>query len=105
MIGIEKQIKFFCKYFNYEGNTEFHRRQVTDVLDNYLQQVKQNNGISQYLVVCNDRNNTPETIDNNELHIAIGIQPIKTIEWIVVSFILTNQSTSVEEAIVAELGT
>jgi hypothetical protein len=57
MLGLEKTIGGFCKYFNYEGNTEFIRSRLTDSIERYLEQVRINDGISQYIVVCDDRNN------------------------------------------------
>ena len=105
MLGLEKNVRNFCKYFNYEGNTEFHRRRMTDTIERYLEQVRANDGISQYIVVCDERNNNAQTIENNELHISIAVRPIKTIEFIVLNFIATNQSVDVDEAIAMELGT
>lgn len=93
-----------CKYFNYEGNTQFLRARITDQISRYLENVKNEDGISEYVVVCDERNNTADTIDNNELHIAIAIKPIKTIEFIILGFLCTNQSVDVEEALQSELG-
>ena len=105
MLGMEKTIAGFCKYFNYEGNTSFQRSRLSDTIERYLEQVRANDGISQYIVVCDERNNTTETIENNELHVAIAVRPVKTIEFIILNFIATNQSVDVSEAIAAELGT
>lgn len=104
MLGLEKTVRGFCKYFNYEGNTEFNRKRLTDTIERYLEQVRVNDGISQYIVVCDERNNNTQTIENNELHIAIAVRPIKTIEFIVLNFIATNQSVDVEEVMASELG-
>lgn len=90
MLGMEKVIRGFCKYFNYEGNTAFTRTRLKDTIDRYLEQVRANDGISQYITVCDERNNTEQTIENNELHITIAVRPIKTIEFIVLNFIATN---------------
>ena len=103
MLGMEKTLRSMLKYFNYEGNTEFLRSRIKDAADNYLNQVRANDGISEYIVVCDERNNTPENIDNNELHVAIAIKPIKSIEFIILGFLCTNQSVDVEEALQSEL--
>lgn len=58
MLGMEKVIRNLCKYYNYEGNTEFNRERLKDLIDRYLEQVKANDGISQYITVCDERNNT-----------------------------------------------
>jgi hypothetical protein len=52
-----------------------------------------------YIIKCDETNNTPITIDRNELHVAIAVKPVKTVEYIIVNFIVTNQSTNVMEEI------
>ena len=104
MLGMEKVIRGFCKYFLYEGNTQFIRTRIKDTIDNYLEQVRANDGISEYMTVCDDRNNNEQTIENNELHITIAVRPIKSIEFIILNFIATNQSVDVAEVITSELG-
>ena len=104
MLGLERDVTDFCKYFNYEGNTQYLRQRLKDRIDNYLAQVQANGGISQFMTVCDERNNTPTTIDNNELHVLVGIRPVKSIEFIVLNFLATSQSVSVEEAITTEIG-
>lgn len=104
MLGLEKNVRNFCKYYVYEGNTQFNRQRLTDAIDRYLGQVRANDGISQYVVVCDERNNSSDTVDNNELHVAVAVRPVKAIEFIVLSFIATNQSVDVQEAISSELG-
>jgi len=90
MLGLEKTIRGFCKYYVYEGNTSYTRGRIKDTIDRYLEQVSANDGISQYITICDDRNNTPQTIDNNELHITVGIRPVKSIEFICLNIISTN---------------
>ena len=95
MVGLEKEISDITKQFNYEGNTERHRSRIKDLLEMYLEEVKSGDGIQEYFVLCDEINNTAETIENNELHITIAIKPVKTIEFIYIGFICTNQSVSV----------
>jgi hypothetical protein len=47
---------------------------------------KQNSGIYDYLLVCDERNNTPEVIDNNELKFDAYIKPVRTAEFIICTF-------------------
>ena len=44
----------------------------------YLETIKQMRGIYDYVVVCDDRNNTPEHVDNNELQVDVYIKPVQT---------------------------
>jgi phage tail sheath protein FI len=56
-------------------------------------------GIYDYLIVCDERNNTPDVIDNNELKVDIYIKPVRTAEFILVSFYATRTSQNFQELI------
>jgi hypothetical protein len=47
-------------------------------------------GLNDYIIRCDDILNSSDVIDRNELHCKIAIKPIKTIEWIICDFIVTN---------------
>lgn len=99
-LTIEKQIGRIGKYFLYQGNTEFTRQRFTDQCRSVLEAAVNGGGIAEYAIKCDATNNTPETIDRNELHCRIAAKPIKSIEFIVLDFICTNQSASVTEEVV-----
>lgn len=103
MLGLEKITANTAKYYNYEQNTEWMRSRFKDSVSNYLEHVKTYGGISDYVVVCDDRNNTIQTIENNELHCTIAVKPIKAIEFIILNFVCTNQSANVTEIAESEL--
>jgi phage tail sheath protein FI len=50
-------------------------------------------GIYDYLVVCDLSNNTPATIDRNELYVDIAIEPVKAIEFIYIPLRIQNTGT------------
>ena len=52
----------------------------------YLSHIKARNGISDFEVVCDETNNTPETIDNHQLNMDVFVQPIKAVDYIEVNF-------------------
>jgi hypothetical protein len=47
-------------------------------------------GIYDFLVVCDDSNNTPARIDANELWVDIAIEPVKAVEFIYIPLRLKN---------------
>jgi phage tail sheath protein FI len=47
-----------------------------------LNDVAARRGVYDFLVVCDRSNNTNATIDRNELHIDIAIEPVKSVEFI-----------------------
>ena len=69
-----------------------------DAIDPYFKNAKNNGGLYDYKIICDESNNTPTTIDNNELHIAIGVKPVKAIEFIMCSFIIASTGMTWEEA-------
>jgi phage tail sheath protein FI len=49
--------------------------------------------------VCDERNNTPDTIDNNEMIVDIYLKPVRTAEFILVNFIATRTGQDFSELI------
>ena len=58
LLGLEKTTRNYAKYFNYEGNTEWLRERFTDLLEGYFNEVMSGGGLNDFLVVCDERNNT-----------------------------------------------
>jgi phage tail sheath protein FI len=56
-------------------------------------------GLYDYLIVCDERNNTPEVIDNNELVVDIYLKPVRTAEFILVNFYATRTDTNFQELV------
>ena len=101
-LHLEKRVIAISKYFTYEGNTEYLRQRFVDTIRPIFEEAVAGGGISQYYIRCDNTNNTPQTIDNNELHCQIIIKPVKTIEFIILDFVCTNQSGDVTETLVRE---
>ena len=103
MLGLERVTRNYAKYYNYEQNTAWLRQRFVDTLSYYFDSVKTNDGIAEYYIICDDRNNTVQTIENQELHATIGIRPVKSIEFIIFNFVCTNQSANVQEVTEANM--
>lgn len=98
-IDLEKKVTQIARHFLYEGNTAWLRQSFVDQLKPVFEDAIAGNGISEYAIKCDDELNTEQTIENHELHCKIGIKPIKTVEWIVLSFIITRQGANVQEEV------
>jgi hypothetical protein len=96
---LEKATKSVMKFFIFENNTLFTRTQVVNTLSPFFERVKQADGLTDYLIVCDDRNNTAEVIDNNELIVDIYIKPVRTAEFIRINFYATRTDANFEELI------
>ena len=103
LLGLEKSVRRIGRYFLYEGLTQYNVQRFSDALNRILSDVQDAGGIRDFVVICDNSNNTDETIDRNELHATIALIPVKSIEWIVVNTVTTNQGANVEEIARAEL--
>ena len=96
-LRLERLVYRVSRYFVYEPNNTYTRNRFVDQIDPSFSEVKFAGGIYDYLIKCNEENNTPQVIDNNELRIAIGLQPSKTVEFIMVQFVCTRTGVRIEE--------
>ena len=70
------------KQFLFEPNDQITRNEVTNAINGLCINLVAKRGIYDFLVQCDDQNNTPFTIDNNELIVDIAIEPVKAVEFI-----------------------
>jgi len=98
-IFLQKATKKTTRYFVFEPNTAFTRSRMVNTLKPIFEIARNDSGISEYEIVCDERNNTSTTIDQNELIVDIYIKPVRTAEFILVNFYATSTSTSFNELI------
>lgn len=96
---LEKSIAKSSKYFLFEMNDEITWMLMTAMIEPFLRDVQGRRGIYDFRVEINDRTNTPERIDRNELWGNIWIQPARSAEFIRLSFIATKTGASFDELI------
>jgi phage tail sheath protein FI len=95
----EKAVLAAARYYVFEQNTAFTRNRVKAAIDPIIGYAASNEGIYDYLIVCDERNNTPESIDRNELIVDIYIKPVKVAEYILVNFVATRTGQDFTELI------
>ena len=98
-LDLEKRTKETIKYFIFEPNTFLTRTKVVDTLTPIFENAKQTQGVYDYLIVCDERNNTSARIENNELIVDIYIKPVRAAEFILVNFYAVNNDVNFEELI------
>ena len=96
---LEKATKKTAKFFIFEPNTFYTRQRVVSTLRPIFERAKNTEGLYEYLLVCDDRNNTPDVIDQNELIVDIYIKPVRAAEFILINFYATRTSTNFNELI------
>ena len=70
------------KSFLFEPNDQITRNEMTNAVNSLCINLVAKRGIYDFLVVCDDSNNTPARIDANELWVDIAIEPVKAVEFI-----------------------
>lgn len=99
MLHIEKSVLRVAKYFLYEQNSEYLRQKFVDMIKPIFEDVKNGNGISEYYIKCDEQNNPENLADSTTLNCDIAIKPIRTLEYIIITFNCTQQSTNITEQI------
>jgi hypothetical protein len=96
-LNLEIATRDTVKYFIFEPNTLFTRTQVVNTLTPIFENAKNTEGVYDYLIICDERNNTPDVIDNNEMKVDIYLKPVRAAEFILVSFYATRTSQNFQE--------
>ena len=96
-IILEKAISTAVTNFLFEPNDDITRLLLLNLIDPFLRDVRSRRGIFDYLIVCDETNNTPERIDRNELWCDIYVKPTRAAEFIVLNFIATKTGASFTE--------
>ncbi len=96
---LEKATQRTLRYFVEEPNTVFTRTRVRNTLTPIFSLAKNNEGVYDYLIVCDERNNTPDVIDANEMQVDIYLKAVRAAEFILVNFISTKTSQNFNELV------
>ena len=96
-ITLEKAVATASKFQLFEFNDEFTRANFRNIVEPFLREVQGRRGITDFLVVCDETNNTGEVIDRNEFIAEIFIKPARSINFITLSFVATRTGVSFDE--------
>jgi len=86
-ITLEKSISAAAKFSLFELNNASTRAQFVGLVEPFLRTVKGRNGITDFKVVCDTTNNTPQVIDSNQFVGDIYIKPARSINYIQLNFV------------------
>lgn len=89
-IYLEKSIALAARYQLFELNNEYTRTNFVGTIRPFLATIKGKEGITEFYIVCDKTNNTPEIIDTNQFVGDIYIQPARSINFINLSFTATR---------------
>ena len=98
-IVLEKAIATAAKYTLFEFNDAFTRAQFKALVEPFLRDVQGRRGITDFRVVCDETNNTPEVIDRNEFIGDIYIKPARSINFIQLNFVAVRTGVDFTEIV------
>jgi phage tail sheath protein FI len=96
-ITLEKAISTAAKAQLFEFNDEFTRAQFRNLVEPFLRDVKGRRGLTDFLVVCDNTNNTQAVIDGNKFVADIFVKPARSINFISLSFVATRSGVEFSE--------
>jgi hypothetical protein len=98
-LNIEKRIKGLAEGVLFEQNDSITRSGFNAALSGYLSEIQARRGVTDYLVVCDDSNNTGEVIDRNEFVAEIFVKPTRSINYVTVTVTATKSGVSFQEVV------
>jgi len=98
-IYLEQAIAAAAKDQLFEFNDEITRTNFVNIVEPFLRDVQSKRGIFDYVVICDETNNTAAVIDNNEFVADIFIKPNRSINFIGLTFVATRTGVSFSEIV------
>jgi phage tail sheath protein FI len=96
-LTVEQAFERLAQAQLFELNDEITRANFVNVVEPYLRDVQAKRGLFGFFVKCDESNNTPDIIDNNEFRADIFLKPAKSINYVTLTFVATRTGVSFEE--------
>ena len=90
VIYLRSQLNKLAKPYIFEPNDKITRDEIKQAAESLMLELVSQRALYDYLVVCDESNNTPARIDRNELYLDIAIEPVKAVEFIYIPLRLKN---------------
>ena len=89
-VYLRSQLDAIAKPFIFEPNDELTRNEIKHAVESFLLELVGQRALFDFLVVCDETNNTATRIDRNELYVDIAIEPVKSVEFIYIPLRIKN---------------
>ena len=90
VIFLRSQLNTLAKPYLFEPNDRITRDEIKAAAETLMLELVGLRALYDFLVVCDETNNTPARIDRNELYLDIAIEPVKAVEFIYIPLRLKN---------------
>ena len=98
-ITVEKAIEAAANAQLFELNDAGTRSNFVNIVEPFLRDVQAKRGVTDFLLVCDETNNTPDVIDRNEFVADIFLKPSRSINFIGLTFVATRTGVSFSEVV------
>lgn len=98
-LTLESTIEVAARSQLFEFNDDITRANFRNIVEPYLRDVQAKRGITDFVVICDETNNTPDVIDANEFKADIFIKPARSINFIGLTFVATRTGVAFEEVV------
>jgi hypothetical protein len=96
---IERAISEAGQNVMFEFNDDFTRAEFVNIVEPFLREIQGRRGITDFRVVCDDTNNTPEVVDRNEFVATCFIKPARSINYVTLNFVAVRTGVDFEEVV------
>jgi len=98
-LNVEKRARALAEAVLFEQNDSTTRAGFAASIGSYLAEVQARRGVTDYLVICDESNNTPEVIDRNEFIAELYMKPTRSINYVTVTVTATRTGVSFAEVV------
>jgi hypothetical protein len=98
-LTLEKAIERAARAQLFEFNDLITRTNFINIVEPYLRDVKAKRGVTEFIVICDESNNTPDVIDSNQFKADIFVKPARSINFIGLTFVATRTGVSFSEVV------
>jgi hypothetical protein len=96
-LTVEQALERTAQAQLFELNDPLTRANFINIVEPYLRDIQAKRGVYDFRVICDETNNTPDVIDNNEFRADIFLKPTKSINYVTLTFVATRTGVSFEE--------
>ena len=90
VVYLRRQLSVLAKPYIFEPNDKITRDEIKGAVESLMLELVGQRALYDYIVVCDESNNTPSRIDRNELYVDVAIEPVKAVEFIYIPLRLKN---------------
>jgi hypothetical protein len=98
-LTVEQSLERSANSQLFEFNDQITRSNFVNIVEPYLRDIQAKRGVFDFRVICDETNNTPDVIDNNEFRADIFLKPNRSINYITLTFVATRTGVSFEEVV------